>query len=173
MSEAKQPQLVKMLSTRTVFGTKADIQKLVLADETANIFLYRIYGEISGYVQGKGRFRRIDKETGEVQDTFWTKFAGEFVAQKNDGSVMISSLCFLPDYVAGPYRQRLENDPDSELTFAYDIYAKFSKDSATSYEYIAVPVRTAAQSNRLAEMIKALPALPAPGKVTLIEGNKS
>jgi hypothetical protein len=164
-------QLAKQLSTRTVFGTKADIQKLVLADEAANHFLYRIFGEITGYVQGKGRHKRIDKETGEAQDTFWTKFAGEFIAVRGDNEEFMSSLCFLPDYIAGPYRQRLENDGEAEIPFAFDIYAKFSKDSATSYEYIAVPVRPTGEESKLAKMVKAMPQLPRPGQL-LIDGTK-
>lgn len=167
-----QQVLLKQISTRAVFGTKADIQKLVLSDQEGNHFLYRIIGEIEGYVTGKGRFKRIDKETGEVQDTSWTKFAGEFVAIRGDGVQYISGLAFLPDYVAGPYRQRLENDADQTMTFAFDIYAKFNEQSATSYEYIALPVRDTSKPSVLDALVKKLPALPKGGSL-LIEGTKT
>lgn len=162
-----QQVLVKQISTRSVFGTKADLQKLVLGDQENPHFLYRVLGEMEGYVTGKGRFKRIDKETGEATDTSWTKFAGEFVAILADGTQFISSLAFLPDYISGPFRQRLENDPDAFLTFAFDIYAKFNEQSATSYEFIALPVRDASKPSQLDTLVKKLPPMPKGGPLLI------
>lgn len=150
--------LIKQISTRTVFGEKADIQRLVLSDDHQSHFLYRIVGRAEGFMIGKGRHQRIDKETGEAVDTFWTKFAGDFVAINARGEEFESAIAFLPEYVSGPIANSLKEDPDAVADVKFDIYARYNKQSATSYEFVAQPLRSGQAAAR-ALMID-LPALP-------------
>lgn len=162
--------LIKQISTRTVFGDKADIQRLVLADEKASHFLYRIVGKAEGYMIGKGRHKREDRETGELVDTFWTKFAGDFLAVNARGEEFESAICFLPEYVAGPIANALKEDEDASVAIKFDIYATYNKQSATSYEFVAQPLRSGEAAARA--MLDQLPALPIGTKVPALKGPK-
>lgn len=151
--------LLKVMSTKTVFGDKEKILKTVMQDDKREHLLYRVYGVIEGHAIGKGKHKRIDKETGEAVDTFWTKFFGDFEAvNASDGEVFNSAVCFLPDYVSGQFVTALAGEGEMSITFAYDIYARYNKDAITSYEFIASPVKRADEKDKLAEMRAALPA---------------
>lgn len=158
--------LIKVISTKTVFGDKAALQRLVLSDEKASHFLYRVLGQAEAYMQGKGRFQRKDNETGELTDTVWTKFAGDFIAVNRDGDEYESATCFLPEYVSGPILQSIQNG--SEHTFGFDVYAKYSATSATSYEFIAQPMRRQGEESPAARLKATMVALPG-NKVQAIE----
>jgi hypothetical protein len=163
-------QLLKVISTKTVFGSKADIQKLVLADEKGNHLLYRVFGEITGFVIGDSKFKRVDAETGEATISQWTKFAGDFCAINADGEVFDSAICFLPDYVGGPMVNSLREHGNNSIVFGFDIYAKFNATSATSYEFIAVPLKNSNEPSATDKMRAALP--PMPTKQARLEGPK-
>lgn len=150
--------LIKQISTRTVFGEKADIQRLVLSDEHQSHFLYRLIGRAEGFMIGKGRHQRVDKETGEAVDTFWTKFAGDFLAINARNEEFESAICFLPEYVSGPIANSLKDDPDAVADIKFDIYARYNKQSPTSYEFVAQPIRTGQAAARA--LMVDLPALP-------------
>lgn len=152
--------LIKVISTRTVYGDKAELQRLVLSDEKGSHFIYRVFGEIQGYMQGQGRHKRIDKETGEVHDTVWTKFSGDFMAISAAQEEFESATCFLPEYVAGPLMQALKDDRESTIEMGFDIYVKYAKDSATSYEFIAQPMRREGEISKARAMATHMAPLP-------------
>jgi len=164
--------LCKVISTKSVFGNKADIQKLVLDNQKEPQFLYRVWGVMTGYVTGQSKFTRTDPETGEVSNVEWTKFAGDFAAANNRGQLFESAICFIPDYVSGPLRQGLESEQGTEVQFGFDIFAVYSEKSATSYEFVAQPLRDNSVENRLTAMANNMPALPNGAKLPALENKK-
>lgn len=162
--------LCKVISTKTVFGNKADIQKLVLDNQKEPQFLYRLVGEITGYVTGDSKFTRTDPETGEVTTQQWTKFAGDFVAINRDERQFESVICFIPDYVGGPIRQAIINEPGNAVQIGFDIYAMYSEKSATSYEFVAQPLRGAGEMSKVETMVQNMPALPTAPKQKQLKG---
>lgn len=155
--------LCKQISTKTVFGSKADVQTLVLpeANRKQPQFLYRVFGQITGYVEGKSKFDRKDADTGEVSDSMWTKFAGDFFAVNRDKAEFEAAICFLPEYVGGPMKRAIEMDQDhNAVEFAFDIFAVYSEKSGTSYEYIAQPLRRDDKPSAIERMQALLPPVP-------------
>lgn len=151
--------LVKCINTRSVFGDKEKILKLVMSDTEKEHFLFRTFGEIDASMVGKGRHKRVNRESGEAEDTFWTRFYGEFYAVNADKKEFESATLFLPDYVSGQFKAQLEAGVTG-ITFAYDVFAIYNKDSITSYEFVAQPVRTGVEESAARQMIAAMPALP-------------
>lgn len=164
--------LCKVINTKSVFGGKADIQKLVLEDQKEPQFLYRIIGEISGFVTGKSKFTRTDTETGEVMDQLWTKFAGDFVAINRGGRQFESVICYLPDYIGGPLRNAIEHEPGNAVQIGFDVFAMFSEKSATSYEFIAQPLRDQSAQEKVASMLAGMSPLPGGVKMQALEHKK-
>lgn len=152
--------LCKVINTKSVFGGKADIQELVLANKTEPQFLYRIVGEITGFVTGESKFKRVDPETGEISEQVWTKFAGDFVAINRKGGQFEAVICFLPDYIGGPITAAIRAEPGNAVQIGFDVYATFSEKSATSYEFIAQPLRGEGETSKVQSMLAAMPALP-------------
>jgi len=158
--------LVKVINTKSVFGNKADIQTLVLPEENRKEpqFLFRVFGQITGYIQGPSKFERKDEETGELTRGTWTKFAGDFVAINRNGRSFESVICFLPDYVGGPMMQGIKDAPGNAVEFAFDIFASYSEKSATSYEFIAQPLRNEGEQSATEKMLEHMPAMPSGAK---------
>lgn len=165
--------LCKVINTKSVFGGKADIQELVLANKDTPQFLYRIVGAITGYVTGESKFKRVDTETGEVTPQQWTKFAGDFVAINRKGNQYEAVISFLPDYIGGPIKTGIAAEPGNEVQIGFDIYAMYSEKSATSYEFIAQPMRATDEPSRVEKMLENMPALPgAPKRAALAKPDK-
>lgn len=164
--------LTKQITTRSVFGGKADIQKLVLEDQKEPQFLYRIIGEITGFVTGQSKFTRTDTETGEVTPQEWTKFAGDFIAISRTGKQYESVITFLPDYIGGPLRNAIAAEPGNAVQIGFDVFAMFSEKSATSYEFIAQPLRDQSAQEKVQQMMAQMPALPGGVKVQALEHKK-
>lgn len=163
--------LCKVISTKSVFGGKADIQELVLANKEEPQFLYRIVGEITGFVTGESKFKRVDKETGEVTVQEWTKFAGDFVAINRNGREFEAVICFLPEYVGGPIRAAIAAEPGNAVQIGFDIYATYSEQSATSYEFVAQPLRGDTEESKVQKMLSTMPALPGGIKAPMLTDN--
>lgn len=166
--------LTKVINTKSVFGNKADIQAMVIAEENRKEpqFLYRIVGAITGFVEGESKFERVDKETGEVSKQKWTKFAGDFVAINRKNMQFEAVICFLPEYIGGPIKAAIIAEPGNEVQIGFDIYAMYSEASATSYEFIAQPMRNTEEPSRVEKMLEAMPALPGAPKQARLENKK-
>lgn len=161
--------LTKQISTKTVFGDKEKILETVMKDKTREHFLYRVFGVIEASMTGKGRHKRVDKESGEAVDTFWTKFFGEFYAVNADQGQFEATACFLPEYISGGFAARLDSGL-TDLTFAYDIFAVYNKDSITSYEFVAMPVKREGEVSKLQALMQGdMPALPTKGRTAALE----
>lgn len=154
--------LVKVISTKTVFGDKERVLETAMSDKGKEHFLYRVFGVIQGMQIGKGRFKRVNAETNTAEDTTWTKFFGDFCAINVSNENFEGASCFLPSYVNGQFESTLSADTEggASIEFAYDVFVRYNKDSATSYEYIAQPVRRAGDENPLAKMVTELAPLP-------------
>lgn len=148
--------LLKKISTRTVFGSKADVLKLIIDDEKnpVNRFLYRVYGQAKGYVSGTSRFSDKDEPSN------WTALAGEFEAVNSNGEIFYAAICFLPAYVTGPIVEALKEDGNEGIEFGFDIYAKFDATAATSYIYLCEPLRKEGEQSPLDKMRSGFKALP-------------
>ena len=145
--------LIKVISTRSVYGDKAKVLKTVMENEKTEHFLYRIFGTIEGHQIGRGKHKRVDKESGEAVDTYWTKFFGDFMAKNSDNETLEAATCFLPDYVSGQFVSKLSGETDiTSIDIAFDVFAIYSKDSITSYEYIAKAVRATDEPSKVEQM---------------------
>lgn len=154
-------QLLKRISTRSVFGSKEDIQRLVLSNEKINHPLYRVYGYATGYVTGASKFKNADG----TDQPDWVCIAGDFEAINTNGEVFNAALCFLPNYITGPIVQALKENSDiSQIEIAYDIVAQYDKQSATSYTYLAQSVRRAGEVSQLESLREKIEGAPMIGR---------
>ena len=158
--------LLKKISTRTVFGGKTEVQKLVLEDQSANHFLYRVYGEARGYVSGSSKFS--DKD----EPSEWQAIAGDFEAVNADGEIFGGAICFLPNYVIGPIIERLKMEGVESVQFGFDIFARYDEKAATSYIYLAEMLRRAGEESPIEKMREGFKALPGAKTTPQIEHKK-
>lgn len=149
-------QLVKRLATRTIFGSKADIQKLVLDDQKNNIHLYRIFGQATGYVSGKSKFQNPDGS----DQADWIGIAGDFEAMNAvTGECFQGVIAFLPTYIVQPIVEAVKNPEIDAVNIAFDVFAQYDSTSATSYIYLARPVKQAGEKTVVDTMREALPPM--------------
>lgn len=154
--------LTKVISNKTVFGDKEKVLETVMKDKSTEHFMYRVFGRIEGHEIGRGKHMRVNTETGEAEATTWTKFFGEFYAKNADGGDFEGATCFLPNYVSGQFVTAL-SDGGLGIEFGYDIYCIYDKASATSYGYLAQPIKGGEEKERSEAMKnKFLTALPMP-----------
>lgn len=152
--------LVKVITTKTVFGDKEKVLETVMKDKTREHFLYRVFGVIDAKQEGEtARFQRLNKDTNAMEPSEWTKLFGDFAAINADNETFEGAALFLPGYVTGQFSEQLESGALG-IHFAFDVFARYNKDVATSYEYIAAPVKRAGQESPLAKMASELAALP-------------
>lgn len=154
-----QQQLVKKISPRTVFGTKADIQKLVLSDQDAEHPLFMVAGKCNG------------RKDGEGDNGPWTALLGRFMAQKlsaagvPEGVIYVSGRCHLPNYVIESVLGQMD-EPGDIVQFKFIIGATYDETSATSYVYTAKPLLEAKPEDDDVLQLFTTPqaALPPPNK---------
>lgn len=124
--------IVKKMSTKTVFGSKTDIQELVLADKTKPVNLFDVIGIA----------RTVAK--GETAMGPWVAFIGDFRAKsynpKYADRVFVSGRLFLGGPAEDLLLGQMLPQSDNYVEFAFTIQAQFDETSATSYTYQAVPL---------------------------------
>jgi hypothetical protein len=118
-------QLAKKLSIATLGLRKPDIQALVLADRNAEHFLARFVGVATQPKPYK------DPETGDM------KFGlmGQFEGTSREGVVLNSAVAYLPTYAMDMVLAALSLEDVQGVNIAFDIYAIYDEDSATSYTF--------------------------------------
>lgn len=164
--------LLKVISNKTMGFDKERVLEMVMSDKGKEHFLYRIGGVIEGHAIGQSaKIMRANHETGQAEPSQWVKFFGDFVAMKGPSEVYEATTCFLPAYVNANFVSMLKDD-GLGIEFKYDIFAIYSKNAATSYEYLAVPVRKAGEERRATAIMADLPALPGTPAQPAIEGPK-
>lgn len=183
-------QLLRKISARTVFGSRADIQAMVLADRSKSHPLFRVIGICNG--QRHGSTKDVGEENGgdnakatvlgpkatvlgpkdKMRD--WTALLGAFQATNlTTGEVFKSGVCFLPNYVTDAVTGQLGADVES-VKFAFDIYAHFDEQSATSYIFEAESLMEPAEDDPLKALAATVGgALPAPKAETSAVADKA
>lgn len=125
------PQFIRKISSATMGWKKPEIQEACITKKTDQHLLYRVVGIATGVRTGKNKFDDRD-EASE-----WTALLGRFRAfstHKDADNPYDSGVCFLPQYVTDAIAGKLSLDT-AGVKFAYDIYAAYKEDSATSYEF--------------------------------------
>lgn len=128
-------QLIRKISTATVFGGRTDVQKATINSD-GPVDLYMLYGRSNGIQEGEtttgaGEDARISK---------WTAFIGQFEAVNQEtGEIFASGKCFLPQYAADIVKGQFSDDTDS-VEFGFMIMAEADDTSATGYVYSVKPL---------------------------------
>lgn len=145
-------ELVKKLTLRTMNLGKAVIRKAV-PEEGSVSSLAKIVGRTTAA-------QPVQSEQGES-----IRLIGDFTGiNLLTGEVFSSTVCFIPNFVAQPLANAL-NESDS-VEFALEITAKFSEKSAVGYEFGVKPLLETKPTNAMEALLErsgvALPALSAP-----------
>jgi hypothetical protein len=156
-------QLVRKISAKTMGWSKEIIQEQVILKKNDAILLYRVVGIATSTRSGKSKFDDRD----EAQD--WLALLGNFEGTSSlTGEVFRAGVCFMPNYVCDLVAGQLDSgDEHASVRFAYDIYAKWDKQSATSYVFFAEPLMEPPADDPLKSLSAAMPAmkgLPTPEK---------
>lgn len=155
--------IVKKLTTKTLIG-RVDPSKI---DVKTPLHLYTITGIIRGMKPG----------TGQYGD--YVAFLGDFAAVvPGEKEVKRSSKCFLPpvveQQVLSAFRDAKTGNANAEMEFGIKVLAK-KNDTPIGFEYIVEPTMKVQESNRLAELLKAIGgrhALPDETTATVTEPAK-
>lgn len=159
-------QLLRKITARSVFGSKADILRLVMSDEAKEFTIYRIVGVCTGSRKGGGDedIERNEQKPGQaprVNYGPWEAMLGAFQATNAaTGEVFRSGICFLPQFAADIVLGQLTGDVEN-VAFAYDITVKYDEASATSYVYGATSLMKVAEDDRLNALEGSLRDVPA------------
>jgi hypothetical protein len=171
LTNGEKLMLVRKISTRTVFGSVADIQELVLPKENRDkvIPLFRVWGLCTGTRKGQMSDEQIAKQqqqnpqSGGNAKRDWTALLGSFTAiNLKTGERFTSGVLFLPDYVADLVAGKLfvtEDGDTPPVEFAFDVGAQFKEGNPTSYEYVAAELLETGENDPLALMEKSLPQI--------------
>lgn len=135
-------QPLRKISSRTVYGGRADIVKAVMADQEKRVPIMRVIGRATDIKKGKGRRVETDEvlspdEMADTKDAPWKGLVGEFKATNLDtGEEFYSGVAFFPEFALDMIAGKLGGDV-TEVEFGIDIFAKYQEDSATLYVYEA------------------------------------
>lgn len=148
-------QLLRKISTRTVFGGKGEVLELVMADKTKPHTLYRVGGEATAILVGHGQDETMRP---------WIALLGRFRAVNvKTGEIFTSMKCFLPEFLSQGIGAGLGSEPgEKTVTFLFDITAQFDEASATSYVYGAAECLPPEEGDSLERLFGNAPALPSP-----------
>ena len=162
MTDTPKTMPLKKITVKTVFGDKGDILEKVMSDKTIKHPLIRVMGYCTSVRHSTSREKSQD---GEFIKS--TGLVGEIEAVNLEtGEAFISGVCWLPQLAIDLVAGKLEGDEEiSRVGFAFDISAKFSLDSATSYEYIVEPLLEIKESDAMSELKKALPSIAPPKQI--------
>lgn len=132
------PSLVGKISTRTVFGPKGEILKLVMSDQDQSHDLFTVVGIATETFSGEG-------DNGP-----YVGLKGQFMATNSvTGKQFRSGKCFLPsiavDMVAG-----VVDSSSGPVEFGFKVMAHYDESAATSYVYDCEPLMDAGENDPLA-----------------------
>jgi len=138
--------LIKKISPKTVVGSPAVPEKAVA--------LFTVIGIASGVKTGPSPYGEYVALTGQFEAT-----------NLETGEMYAAPVCFLPDPLQGMIVAKLRT-PDSDgnlvtVQFGVEVGIKPAK-TATGYEYSVRELVEADRNDPLADLRKALPALPKP-----------
>ncbi len=157
----------RKLSVKEMGFDKPTIQKLCIGDQETKHFLARFVGVVTGLKPYK------TKAEGDRESEVKFGLMGQFEGTNIDGETREGSVLYLPGYVNDAIVSAFSADESiSAINVAYDVYAQYDEDAATSYIFTVNDLLNTGNESVAAvkDVIKALPlpkatpALPAPGK---------
>ncbi len=148
---------LRKITIKTVWGSALDIEEVLAAPDRL-LPIMDVWGIA-------GRFRAGESDLGP-----YTRFVGQFKATNlKTGEIFRASACLLPKFLEEDLVAAMTVGESAEVKnaqFGVRIYAKFDKNAATKYIYVADSLVEAATSDAmlaLEQQIKgAAAALPAP-----------
>lgn len=155
-------EIGRKLSVKELGFDKGSILALVIANQTENHFLARFVGVVTG-------LKPYKIKEGERAGEMAFGLLGQFEGSNSDGESKDGSTLYLPGYVNDGIVAIFQADETvSAVQIAYDVYAKFDADAATSYVFTVNDLlNTGSQS--VAEVKESIKALPMPGKTPALE----
>lgn len=146
------------LSVKSFGFDKAKVLETVLTDKEAEFPLVRFVGIATG-------LRKYKIPANQVKDGVDEGYglSGDFTGQSIDGEVKAGNVLYLNRAVTDMVASQMElNDDVAGIKIAFDVYAKYNVDAATSYVYVTRDVLNESSPN-LDAMLKGLEGVPALG----------
>lgn len=148
---ADNPVIVKRITSSTLIGGKAEIQRIALSVENGqSVDLYNVFG------------RAYDIQSGATQYGPWVALLGTFEAiNLMTGEVVNATKLFVPDVLANLVAAALKPGAGMQnMDLAYCVIVKRDDKAATGYVYHARPLLPPDETDPLEEMRRRLIALP-------------
>lgn len=150
-------RLTKKITTREVMGNmKAFMRENSEGKKDGELVeLYTIVGQVIGHT------------TGESDYGPWVKLKGRFRAvNKSTGEVINSPVAMLPDEATTPLLTVLAVDGASSVDMAFDVNARIDDSVAVGYQYEVKPLMEPSEDDPLERLAASVDskALPAPKK---------
>lgn len=148
--------LEKKLSIKGLGFDKKTILQRVLTNEQAEHALARIVGVA---IQPRPYRIKEGERAGEIAFGLMGQFEG---TNLDTGETMTSAVCYLPEYATEMVLGALTLEDVDSVRIAFDIYAKYDENAATSYVFSVRDLLNQGSQcvDEVKEMIKALPLPP-------------
>lgn len=155
-------EIGRKLSVRELGWDKASILEKVIANREAPHFLARFVGVVTGVKPYK--IKEGDR-AGEVA----FGLMGNFEGSNADGESKDGSVLYLPGYVNDMIVGIMQSaDEIISVRIAFDVYAKYDADAATSYVFTVNDLLNEG-SQTVDEVKEAIKALPLPSATPALE----
>ena len=141
------------LSVKSFGFDKEKLLELVMKDKGNDIPLVRFTGAATG-------LRKYKSEYAEGGEGFG--LSGQFEGQSVDGEVKNGSVLYLPKNVHDMVEAAMSMSDDVQaVRIAFDVYARYDKDAATSYVFVVRDILNEGEQSvdAIKEAIKDVPAL--------------
>lgn len=158
-------QIGRKLSVREMGYDKASILALVISNQTEPHFLARFVGVVTG-------LKPYKIKEGEDAGKVAFGLMGQFEGSNADGETKDGSVLYLPSYVNDMIVAAFQADESiSNIRIAFDVYAQFDADAATSYVFTVNDLINAG-STSVAEVKAEIAKLPMPSKTPALPAPK-
>jgi hypothetical protein len=141
------------LSVKSFGWDKEKLQEMTMANKMVDVPLVRFTGAATGLRKYKNAFSDDGEGFG---------LSGQFEGQSVDGEVKNGSVLYLPKNVHDMVEAALQMSDDVQaVRIAFDVYARYDKDSATSYVFVVRDILNEGEQSveAIKEAIKEVPAL--------------
>lgn len=159
-------ELGRKLSVKDLGYDKASILKMVLANEAEKHHLVRFVGVVTGV-------RPYKIKDGERAGEIGYGLFGQFEGVSADGVTKEGSTLYLPGYVNDAIVATFQaDDTINSIRIAYDVYAAYDADAATSYVFTVHDLLNTG-SKTVDDIKETIAALPMPEKVKALPAPKN
>ena len=159
-------EIGRKLSVRELGFDKGRILESVMANREENHFLARFVGVVTG-------IKPYKIKEGERAGEIAFGLMGQFEGQNSDGEAKDGSVLYLPGYVNDMVVSMFQSSEDIvSVRIAFDVYAKFDADAATSYVFTVNDLLNEG-SQSVDEVKEAVKALPMPSKVPALSDKRA